>query len=140
MNQAVLFIQHSAIRWLLAILWSLLLTLFLLQPEADPLIDLGLPRGDSTIQRELFFSALHLLAFALTCLVWFRALRGRFNPRSSLMAAVVIAIALGIVTEALQSLTLDRHASLIDLIANIGGALIAARVISSRGELPRRPL
>lgn len=140
MNQAVHFIQHSAIRWLLAILWSLLLTLFLLQPEADPLIDLGLPRGDSSIQREIFFSALHLLAFALTCLVWFWALRGRFNPRSSLMAAVFIAIALGIVTEALQSLTLDRHASLIDLIANIGGALIAARVISSRGELPRRPL
>lgn len=140
MNQAVHFIQHSAIRWLLAILWSLLLTLFLLQPEADPLIDLGLPRGDSTIQRELFFSALHLLAFALTCMMWFWALRGRFNPRSSLFAAIFIAIALGIVTEALQSLTLDRHASLIDLIANIGGALIAARVISSRGELPGRPL
>lgn len=132
MNHAFKFMQLSPVRWLLAILWSLLLTLFLLQPEADPLIDLGLPRGDSTIQRELFFSTLHLLAFALTCLVWFWALRGRFNPRSSLFAAVFIAIALGIVTEALQSLTLDRHASLIDLIANIGGTLISARIIWRR--------
>ena len=132
MNQAAQFIQHSALRWLLAILWSLLLTLFLLQPEADPLIDLGLPRGDSTVQRELFFSALHLLAFALTCMMWFWALRGAFNPPISLFAAFFIAIALGIATEALQSLTLDRHASLIDLIANIGGALIAARIIWRR--------
>ncbi len=132
MNQAIQFMQLSPVRWLLAILWSLLLTLFLLQPEADPLIDLGLPRGDSTVQRELFFSALHLLAFALTCMMWFWALRGALNPRSSLMAAIFIAIALGIVTEALQTLTLDRHASLIDLIANIGGALIAARIIWRR--------
>ncbi len=132
LNQAAQFIQHSALRWLLAILWSLLLTLFLLQPEADPLIDLGLPRGDSTVQRELFFSALHLLAFALTCMMWFWALLGAFNPPISLFAAIFIAIALGIVTEALQSLTLDRHASLIDLSANIGGALIAARIIWRR--------
>lgn len=129
MNQAAQSIQLSPLRWLLAIGWTLLLSLFLLQPEADPLIDLGLPRGDSTILRELFFSALHLLAFALTCLIWFWSLRGGFNPRICLFAAVLIAIALGIVTEALQSLTLDRHASLIDLIANISGALIAARVI-----------
>ena len=118
-----------AARGLLAIGWTLLLTVFLLQPEADPLIDLGLPRGDSTVLRELFFSALHLLAFALTCLMWFWALRAAFSQRNSLAAAALIAIALGIVTEALQTLTLDRHASVIDLVANIGGALIAARLI-----------
>lgn len=132
MKQAAQFMQSGPLRWLLAIGWSLLLTLFLLQPEADPLIDLGLPRGDSTIQREIFFSALHLLAFALTCMMWFWALRGAVNPRNSLFAAILIAIALGIVTEALQSLTLDRHASLIDLVANFAGALIAARIIWRR--------
>ena len=132
LNQAARALNLAAVRWTSALGWSLLLTLFLLQPEADPLIDLGLPRGDSTVQRELIFSALHLLAFALTCMMWFWALRGRFNPRNSLFAALLIAIALGIVTEALQSLTLDRHASLIDLSANIAGALIAARIIWRR--------
>jgi len=132
MNHVEHILNLGPVRWTLAISWTLLLTLFLLQPEADPLIDLGLPRGESTILRELFFSALHLLAFALTCFMWFYALRGAFKARLRLLAALLIAIALGIITEALQTLTLDRHASLIDLIANIGGALIAARLIWQR--------
>jgi len=132
MNHVEDILNLGPVRWTLAIGWTLLLTLFLLQPEAEPLIDLGLPRGPNTIQRELFFSALHLLAFAITCLVWHGALRCAFNPRNSLFAALLVAIALGLATEALQSLTLDRHASLIDLIANIGGALIAARFIWRR--------
>jgi len=132
MNHVERILNLPALRWNLTIGWTLLLTLFLLQPEAEPLIDLGLPRGPSTIQREFFFSALHLLAFAVTCFIWYGALRCAFNPRNSLFAALLVAIALGLVTEALQSLTLDRHASLIDLIANIGGALIAARFIWRR--------
>ena len=132
MNHVEDILNLGPVRWTLAIGWTLLLNLFLLQPEAEPLIDLGLPRGPSTIQRELFFSALHLLAFALTCFIWYGALRCAFNPRKSIFAAVLVAIALGLATEALQTLTLDRHASLIDLIANICGALIAARIIWRR--------
>lgn len=132
MNHVEGILNLGPLRGLFAIGWTLLLTLLLLQPEAEPVIDLGLPRGPNTIQRELFFSALHLLAFALTCCMWFWALRSAFNPRTSLFAAILIAIALGIITEALQSLTLDRQASLVDLIANIGGALIAARFIWRR--------
>jgi len=131
-KQLDLVLNKGPARWTLAIGWTLLLTLFLLQPEAEPLIDLGLPRGESTVPRELLFSTLHLLAFALTCFIWFYAMRHTFNPRMSLLAAVLIATALGIVTEALQSLTLDRHASLIDLLANFAGALVAARLIWRR--------
>ena len=126
MNQLERLLKLPALRWSSAISWTLLLSLFLLQPEADPLIDLGLPRGPNTIQRELFFSALHLLAFALTCFIWYGAFRCAFNPRNSLVSALLVASALGLVTEALQTLTLDRHASAIDLIANVCGALIAA--------------
>ena len=43
-----------------------------------------------------------------------------------------IAIALGVSTEILQSYTLDRHASWLDLAANIGGALLAAHIIRRR--------
>jgi len=117
---------------MLAIGWSLLLSLLLLQPEAEPVIDLGLPRGDSSLEREIFFSALHLLSFAVTCSLWFWALARYFAWRASVYAAIVVAIALGISTESLQSLTQDRHASPIDLIANLGGALIAARMIWQR--------
>ena len=124
-------LQSAPARWIVTIGWTLLLTLLLLQPEADPLIDLGLPGGQS-LWREILFSALHLLAFALTCILWFWTLRSALPSRRSLLAAVLIAIALGISTEALQSLTLDRHPSLIDFLANIGGVLIAARILDQR--------
>lgn len=134
MNRLYHIIQAGPLRWALAIAWSLTLTLLLLQPEADPVIDLGLPRGDSSLEREIFFSALHLLAFAMTCGLWFWALARYIDRRASLYAAVLIAIGLGIATETLQTLTEDRHASLIDLIANLGGALIAARIIWRRWQ------
>ena len=123
----------TTLRIALALGWSALLTLLLLQGEADPLIDLGLPRGDNTLARELAFSALHLLAFAVTCACWHWALRSAARPRRALLAACVIAIALGVATEILQTYTLDRHASWLDLAANIGGVLLAARWL-------RRPL
>ncbi len=124
-------LQSAPARWIVAIGWTLLLTLLLLQPETEPLIDLGLPGGQS-LWREILFSALHLLAFALTCILWFWTLRRTLPSRRSLFAAAIIAIALGISTEALQSFTPDRHASLIDFLANIGGVLIAARVLDQR--------
>ena len=134
MNRLYHISQAGPLRWALALGWSLLLTLFLLQPEADPVIDLGLPRGDSSLEREILFSALHLLAFAVTCNLWYWALARFFSLRASLYAAVAIAIALGIATEALQTFTLDRHASWLDLAANSAGALIAARIIWRRWQ------
>ena len=122
----------TPLRILIALGWSVLLTLLLLQGEADPVIDLGIPRGDNTVARELAFGALHLLAFGLTCACWHWALCRAAQVRRALLAACLIAIALGVTTELLQTYTLDRHASWLDLAANIGGALLAARVIHAR--------
>lgn len=116
----------------MALCWSALLTLLLLQGEADPVIDLGLPHGENTLAREFAFSTLHLLAFGLTSACWYWALGRAADKRRALLAACVIAIALGVSTEILQSYTLDRHASWLDLAANIGGALLAAHIIRRR--------
>lgn len=122
----------TSLRIVAALCWSALLTLFLLQGEVNPVIDLGLPRGDNTLARELAFSTLHLLAFGLTSVWWFWALSRAAKPRRALIAAWLIAITLGVATEILQTYTLDRHASWLDLAANIGGASIAGRVIWRR--------
>ena len=127
-------LQSSVARWVAAISWSVLLIILLLQPEADPLIDLGIPKGQNTLARELAFSALHLVAFSMTTLLWFRALFAGLSFRASLILAGIIALFLGCATEFLQSYTLDRHASLIDLIANIGGTLLAAYLIWRRKQ------
>ena len=132
MQHILKILQHAAARYAIAILWSALLTLFLLQPEADPVIDLGLPSGDNTLSRELFFSTLHLIAFGITCFCWFWALQRNLKIRTSLLGACLIAILLGGATEMLQSFTPDRHASWLDLAANIFGTLIAARLIHLR--------
>ncbi len=122
----------TSLRIPVALGWSALLTLLLLQGEADPVLDLGLPRGDNTLARELAFSTLHLLAFGATCACWFWALARAAKPRRALLAACVIAIAIGVSTELLQTYTLDRHASWLDLAANIGGAGLAAHIIQRR--------
>ena len=120
------------LRGSLAIAWTALLCLLLLQPEADPLLDLGIPDGENTLTRELAFAAVHVAAFAMTCALWAWALVARFDMRGSVVAAVCISLALGIFTEVAQGFTLDRHASWLDLGANIAGTLVAARLISNR--------
>ena len=132
MDRLKVFSPATPLRILIALGWSALLTLLLLQGEADPVIDLGLPRGDNTVTRELAFSALHLLAFGITCACWHWALCRAAQAHRALLAACLIAIALGVTTEILQSYTLDRHASWLDLAANVGGVLLAARFIHAR--------
>ena len=120
------------LRGCLAIAWTALLCLLLLQPEADPLLDLGIPDGENTLARELAFAAVHVIAFAMTCALWAWALAARFCLQGSIVVAVCISLALGVFTEVAQGFTLDRHASWLDLGANIAGTLIAARLISNR--------
>ena len=132
MDRFVLIFSFAPLRLALAIGWSLLLSLLLLQAEAHPVIDLGIPPGENTVARELAFGIAHLLAFAWTMLCWFWALPRAWRPMNAVITASAIAIALGIVTEVLQTYTLDRHASWLDLVANIGGSLAAARYVWSR--------
>ena len=116
-------------RWLAALAWSILLSVLLLQPESDPLINLGLPSGPQTLAREAFFTTVHVIAFALTCALWFWAWHGHSGFRGSLALGCAIAIVLGAATEFLQSFAPDRYPSSIDLIANIFGTILAARLI-----------
>lgn len=124
--------QTAPLRIIAALCWTALLTLLLLQGEADPVIDLGIPRGENTVARELVFGALHLVAFAVTCLCWFWAQPQAWPRRRRIIGACLIAISLGIITELLQTYTLDRHASWLDLAANTSGAILAARLIWRR--------
>lgn len=110
-------------------MWTVLLCVLLLQPEADPVINLGLPTGPQTLAREAFFTALHIVAFALTCALWHWTWRGHLAFRASLALGIGIAVALGAATEFLQSFAPDRYPSFIDLIANLFGAILAARLI-----------
>ena len=122
-------ISFRPIRWLAAIAWTILLSILLLQPEADPVISLGLPTGPQTLAREAFFTALHMMAFALTCALWYWTWQGHLAFGASLALGIVFAFVLGAATEFLQSFAPDRYPSLLDFIANLFGAILAARLI-----------
>ena len=74
--------HHRLLRWTAAIAWSIWISILLIQSEANPIISLGLPSGPQTFARELFFTCLHLLAFAITCTLWQWALSASLrDPR-----------------------------------------------------------
>ena len=124
--------HHRLLRWTAAIAWSIWISILLIQSEANPIISLGLPSGPQTFARELFFTCLHLLAFAITCTLWQWALSASLRARASLVGACIIAIGLGATTEYLQTLSPDRYPSWTDLIANCYGSLLAAWFIWRR--------
>lgn len=132
MKQILSWIHGAPIRWTAAIAWSIWITILLIQPEADPIINLGIPAGPQTFLRELFFTCLHLLAFALTCGLWQWALSATMSLRASIVFACMIALCLGASTEYLQTLSPDRYPSWTDLIANCYGSLLAAWFIWRR--------
>ncbi len=129
-------LRLSVVRWALAVAWSIWITVLLIQPEANPVIDLGLPKGPQTLAREVVFATLHVVAFGVTCALWFHAWSARARPRKSLILACMIAIFMGAATEALQTLAPDRYASWLDFIANICGTLLAAHIIRQRRFAP----
>ena len=138
MKQIPSWFDHRALRWTAAIVWSIWITILLIQPEADPIINLGLPTGPQTFLRELFFTCAHVLAFAITCALWQRALSASMRMRASIALASIIAIGLGAGTEYLQTLSPDRYPSWTDLVANCLGSLLAAWFIWRRSADHRR--
>ena len=80
----------------------------------------------NTSVRELVFTGLHMLAFGITCALWFWTWTGHLRLFVSLALAACIAIGLGSVTEYLQTFSPDRHPSWGDFAANYAGVFIAA--------------
>lgn len=129
-------LQNPALRWLLTLGWTALIAILLVQPENQPLIPTGIPPGPNTPARELVFGLLHLLAFGITCALWFHALSAHCPAATSLLLAGGIAIVIGGSTEYLQTFAPDRYPSWGDFIANCAGTLIAARLIWKRRVRP----
>lgn len=136
MTRLLTWIENPLLRWLLALAWTALISVLLVQSEQNPMINTGIPPGEPTLEREIVFTTAHLIAFSITSALWFWAWFGHINLRTSLILGVAIAIVIGGVTEYLQSFVPDRQASLFDLLANCIGALgIAYFIWRKRDQL-----
>jgi VanZ family protein len=77
----------------------------------------------------------HVVAFALMQLVWWRAVRyelASLGPRKQSFLAALIAALLGGVLELYQAALPHRSAELLDLLADVVGATLAALLVLRR--------
>lgn len=119
-------VNATPFRWLITLVWTIFLTVILVQPENQPLIPTGVQPGPPSWQRELYFSSLHLLFFGLTSALWSWALYKHLSLLQSVCVAVVLVFCLGLVTELAQGRIPGRSPQLIDMLANGIGALFGA--------------
>jgi len=134
MTSVMSVIKIPIVRWILVIIWTIFISIILVQPESDQLIDTGIPPGPPTLEREIVFTSAHLISFGITCALWFWAWFGHLSFPKSLLLGIIFAIVIGSITEYLQSYSPDRHSSWLDFIANCTGALLMARFIWRKQE------
>lgn len=116
---------------MIALAYTALLTLMLLQSSSNPYIGPAAPPGPPDPVRELLLTIAHIIGFALLVAIWWKAFAPSSRP---LLLAVLIALTLGIVTELLQNFVPDRSASLFDLLTNVVVTLATAWLIRSRSR------
>lgn len=128
--------QGRPARFFIVILYTVLLTIGLVQSSAHPLIGPSAPE-DFNLFWEMLLTTGHVVGFGgLVVLLWW-ALTAQAPSLWSLPVTVIFALLLGLVTESLQSLVPDRSASLFDLLCDWGVVLAVGYVIYRRMKRAR---
>lgn len=107
----------STVKWFriaLALGYTALLTLVLVQSSANPLLGPAAPR-EFDLAWEILLTLGHLVGFSVLVLVNWSALTTVTTSRRALVTAVIFACLLGLISELLQTFVPDRSASLFDL-------------------------
>jgi VanZ family protein len=103
----------------------LLLMAVIFTLSAQPDLSSGLGLVDA-IGRKF----IHAGEYALLCALWFRALRTVTRWPASIAGAVAIAVAYSASDEYHQSFVHGRHASAVDVLIDLLGALLAAVLLA----------
>lgn len=106
------------IRWTIALTWTMLLTILLLQSLQNPIIPTGIQPAPPSMVREVVFSTAHGFFFAVTSMVWCWTLHNHMSLSLAMKLSVVGVFFYGVGTEFGQSYTPERSPQVIDLLAN----------------------
>jgi VanZ family protein len=128
-------VNNRFFRIAIALAYTALLTLVLVQSSAQPVVGPVAPR-EFNLAWEIFLTTGHLVGFSfLVFLIW-SALTTVAPSTRSLIVAVVFACVLGLITEILQTLVPDRSSSLFDLACDWGVTFAVAYFIYRRAGRP----
>jgi VanZ family protein len=128
MSWTLPFFDSRSLRWATTLLWTIFLTILLLQPETQSIIPTGIQPAPPSIERELFFSTIHLIMFGITAFLWCLALETYFELRLTLVSVGLFIISYGFVTELAQGMIPGRAPQIWDMIANAIGVMIGIAV------------
>lgn len=133
-------LTHPTLRWIYALGWTALSLVTLLQSSSQPVIGPPAPPGPPPLERELLLILGHIVVFSVMTGLWWWALTTALNSTAALVLAVLIALALGTLTEIGQATMPDRSSSWEDLTVNWLVTFITAWRIHrrQRTEQPRR--
>ena len=124
--------KSTPARWLLALAYTLFVTVMLVQSSSQPLVGPPAPPGAPDFWREIELTLGHVCAFAgLVVLLWWALLALLPTPRA-LFVTVAFAVIFGVMTELAQTLVADRQASLFDLAVNWTVTVFVASFILER--------
>jgi VanZ family protein len=112
-------LSGSLLRSAVAVAYTALLSVLLLQSSARPLVGPVAPR-DFNLVWEILLTLGHLAGFGLLTGICAWAFSALSPYRRSIVIALIFACAFGLVTEALQTLVPDRSVSWFDLLCNWG--------------------
>jgi VanZ family protein len=124
MNTLIAFVNHRFIRWGIALAWTLYLTILLLQPELQPILPTGLPPAPPSLEREIFYTSMHLLFFGITAVLWCFALEKDLSLVMVMLIAALFLVSFGFVTELAQGTVAGRTPQVSDMLANITGVCL----------------
>lgn len=120
-------LYHSPrIRLLLALLYTVILSVALLQSSSRPVIGQPAPPGPPDLGREIVLTIGHLVTFTGLTLMWWWALRITQPHRRALMLTIFGVVIYSVLTEIAQGSVPDRSASMEDLVTNILAMTLAA--------------
>jgi VanZ family protein len=120
------------IRWALTYTWTASSTVLLVQSSNQPILGPPAPPGAPDAGRELMLFLGHIGVFSILVFLFWWSLRLTVSRERSLLMATGFALAFGIVTELVQVYSINRSASVVDLLTNVMVTIVTAGVIATR--------
>ncbi len=123
--------QAPTLRRAAAVIYTVGLLAYLLQPPGAPTVELVAPEAAPDWQREIAFTIGHFVGFGVLFALWHRALRPNLAQRAEPSAAA-ITMTVGVLAELLQNLQPGRAASLYDVVIDALGMALVWWIIRCR--------